>query len=138
MLTDQCGTPAYIAPEVLMNEGYDGKKTDVWSCGVVLFAMLYGTVPFKGSDMNELHELIKQGRYNLRDEISPEAKALIRGILEVDPWKRLNLKQILSNVWLENVPHDLVIFTDSEQATIKKEFTYNNVRRLNRNFMHYS
>lgn len=75
-----------------MNEGYDGKKTDVWSCGVVLFAMLYGTVPFKGADMNELHQLIKQGRYNLKDEISLEAKNLIKGILEVDPRKRLNLK----------------------------------------------
>ena len=44
---------------MLLNEGYDGKKSDTWSCGVVLFAMLYGTVPFKGQDMNELHNLIK-------------------------------------------------------------------------------
>ncbi len=84
-MTDQCGTPAYIAPEVLMNEGYDGKKADVWSCGVVLFAMLFGTVPFKGADMNELHSLIKQGKYSFKEEISPEAKTLLKGILEVDP-----------------------------------------------------
>lgn len=80
-LNDQCGTPAYIAPEVLINEGYDGKKSDTWSCGVVLFAMLYGTVPFKGADMNELHDLIKRGKYTLKDEISSEAKSLIKGIL---------------------------------------------------------
>jgi len=52
---------------------------------VVLFAMLYGTVPFKGADMNELHSLIKQGKYNLKDDISSEAKNLIKAILEVDP-----------------------------------------------------
>lgn len=134
-LNDQCGTPAYIAPEVLINEGYDGKKSDTWSCGVVLFAMLYGTVPFKGSDMNELHELIKKGKYNLKDEISSEAKSLIKGILETDPRKRLTLKMILSHPWLEEVPKELQIFTDSEMCLIRKEFTYNNVRRLNRNFV---
>jgi serine/threonine protein kinase len=70
---------------VLINEGYDGKKSDAWSCGVVLFAMLYGTVPFKGADMSELHTLIKQGKYNLKDDASLEARNLIKEILEVDP-----------------------------------------------------
>ncbi len=51
----------------------------------MLYAMLYGTVPFKGADMNELHSLIKQGKYSLKDEISADAKSLIKGILEVDP-----------------------------------------------------
>jgi len=87
ILKDQCGTPAYIAPEVLRNNGYDGKMSDAWSCGVVLYAMLYGTVPFKGADMAELHSLIKQGRYKLRDDASPMAKSLIKEILEVDPRK---------------------------------------------------
>lgn len=135
ILKDQCGTPAYIAPEVLRNNGYDGKKSDAWSCGVVLYAMLYGTVPFKGADMAELHSLIKQGRYKLRDDASPMAKSLIKEILEVDPRKRLSIKQILAHEWLQDAPSSLEIFTESEMATIKKEFTYNNVRRLNRNMM---
>jgi serine/threonine protein kinase len=63
--------------------------------------------------------------------VSNEAKSLIRGILEIDPRKRLSLNQILNHEWLERIPHDLVIFTESEQMTIKNEFTYNNVRRLN-------
>jgi 5'-AMP-activated protein kinase catalytic alpha subunit len=47
MMFEQCGTPAYIAPEILRNKGY-GLSVDLWSAGVVLFAMLYGSVPFKG------------------------------------------------------------------------------------------
>lgn len=53
-MTEQCGTPAYIAPEILRDKGYYGFAVDVWSAGVVLFAMLYGTVPFKANNMNDL------------------------------------------------------------------------------------
>lgn len=52
--TEQCGTPAYIAPEVFRGKGYKGFQSDIWSAGVVLYAMLYGTVPFKATNMVEL------------------------------------------------------------------------------------
>lgn len=53
-MKEQCGTPAYIAPEVFENIGYENYASDVWSAGVVLYAMLYGTVPYKASNMTEL------------------------------------------------------------------------------------
>lgn len=53
-MNEQCGTPAYIAPEILRDKGYEGFKVDIWSAGVVLYAMLYGTVPFKANNMSEL------------------------------------------------------------------------------------
>jgi len=53
-MKEQCGTPAYIAPEILMDEGYDGFKVDMWSAGVCLYAMLIGSVPFKASTMSKL------------------------------------------------------------------------------------
>lgn len=56
MMFEQCGTPAYIAPEVFENKGYEGYASDIWSAGVVLYAMLYGAVPFKASNMSELHK----------------------------------------------------------------------------------
>jgi len=54
--TEQCGTPAYIAPEVFRGKGYKGFQSDIWSAGVVLYAMLYGTVPFKATNMVELQQ----------------------------------------------------------------------------------
>jgi 5'-AMP-activated protein kinase catalytic alpha subunit len=103
-MREQCGTPAYIAPEILKDKGYYGFKADVWSAGgkiivnifiVVLFAMLYGTVPFKASNMSELHKMIMQANYVLKDDISEEARSLIRGMLEADPRKRMTVRQIL-------------------------------------------
>ena len=53
-MSEQCGTPAYIAPEILLDRGYEGFAADVWSAGVVLYAMLFGAVPFKANNMTEL------------------------------------------------------------------------------------
>ena len=69
-MTEQCGTPAYISPEVLKNEGYSGFSSDVWSCGVVLFALLYGTVPFKAGNINDLKLKIVSGHFKLKEGIS--------------------------------------------------------------------
>lgn len=55
VMTEQCGTPAYIAPEILKDKGYKGFGVDIWSLGVCLYAMLFGTVPFKANNMSELH-----------------------------------------------------------------------------------
>lgn len=69
-MRDQCGTPAYIAPEILRNKNGYTFAVDLWSAGVVLYAMLYGTVPFKAASMDELHSLILRGIYTLKDDIS--------------------------------------------------------------------
>lgn len=90
-MTEQCGTPAYIAPEILRDQGYYGFGVDVWSAGVVLYAMLYGTVPFKANNMSELQKIIMKAKYNLREDISVEARDLLKGLMEKDPSKRLTL-----------------------------------------------
>ena len=88
-MMEQCGTPAYIAPEILLDKGYKGFGVDVWSSGVVLYSMLYGSVPFKGANMSELHKLIIGAKYTLKDDISSEAKDLLKRLLETNPSKRL-------------------------------------------------
>lgn len=57
-MKEQCGTPAYIAPEILLDKGYIGFNVDMWSAGVCLYAMLIGSVPFKASTMDKLQNLI--------------------------------------------------------------------------------
>ena len=102
-MTEQCGTPAYIAPEILKDKGYKGFGVDIWSLGVCLYALLYGTVPFKANNMSELHQLIMKAKYSLKDEkaeITDEAKSLIRALLEPDPNKRITMEQIQKHVWL--------------------------------------
>ena len=78
VMHEQSGTPAYIAPEILKEEGYMGFKADIWSAGVVFYAMLFGTVPFKASNMKELHKMIIKGKYHLKEPISDEAQHLLR------------------------------------------------------------
>ena len=74
---EQSGTPAYIAPEIIRNEGYKGFKADLWSAGVVLFALLFGTVPFKANNMKDLHQQILSAKYNMKEQVTDEAKNLI-------------------------------------------------------------
>lgn len=132
-MMEQCGTPAYIAPEILRDKGYEGFAVDIWSAGVVLYAMLYGTVPFKANNMSELQKLIIKAKYTLKDDISEEARSLISGCLERDPIKRLTINQILSHKWLEDVDENIELFTEQEKEYIKKEFTYQETDRYNRN-----
>lgn len=89
---------------------------DVWSAGVVLFSMIYGTVPFKGDDMNTLHTAILSCKYQLKDEVSKEARDLIRRILVLNPEDRLTTDEILSHDWLKDAPETMSdIFTDTEK-----------------------
>ena len=69
----------------------------------MLFAMLYGTVPFKAQTMEELHQLILKGKYLLKEDISEEARDLLRGLLEIDPRKRLSYRRIYKHPWLKQL-----------------------------------
>lgn len=64
--------------------------------------MLYGTVPFKANNMQDLHKLILQAKYNLKDEISEGAKSLLKALLEPDPVKRFTIKQVLAHPWMQD------------------------------------
>ena len=131
-MLEQCGTPAYIAPEILLNKGYEGFGVDIWSAGVVLYAMLSGTVPFKGANIKELHNLIISGNYPQIKDISKEASHLLKNILEVDPLKRITTKNILNHPWLINVDLDYWknqnLFTNAEHILLaKSNVDYRNI-----------
>lgn len=75
----------------MRDRGYEGFAVDIWSAGVVLYAMLYGTVPFKANNMSELQKLIIKAKYTLKDDVSEEVRNLLHGLLEKDPSKRLTI-----------------------------------------------
>mmetsp|Transcript_20702 Transcript_20702/g.42083 ORF Transcript_20702/g.42083 Transcript_20702/m.42083 type:complete len:326 (-) Transcript_20702:532-1509(-) len=98
-----CGTPGYIAPEVLHMKGYD-KQCDVWSLGVIIYILLCGFPPFYADNDAQLFERIKKGQYEfLRpywDPVSDAAKDFIRMMLVVDPKKRKTVDELLAESWL--------------------------------------
>jgi len=99
-LDDKHGCPAYVSPEILMtNGGYSGKAADVWSMGVMLYAMLLGRYPFHDAEHNTLFNKIRGGHYSIPDTISSKAKCLIRNILRQNPNERLNAGDILEHPW---------------------------------------
>jgi len=102
-LTTQCGTPGYVAPEILEGIPYD-TRADMWSVGVILYILLGGYPPFIESNQRDLFRKIRRGEYEFHDEywgsVSADAKDLIRSLLTVDPVKRLDADQALENQWI--------------------------------------
>lgn len=98
------GSPYYIAPEVL-NGSYN-EKCDLWSCGVLLYTLMTGKLPFIGEDANEVFEKIKEGKYDINikefDKLSSEAKDLIRQLLILDPEKRISLTNVFKHRFFVN------------------------------------
>lgn len=99
LLQTVCGTPNYVAPEVLKEKGYNGFTADLWSCGVILFVMLAGYLPFDDPNMNALFNKIERGEFRMAKYFSPEVKDLISKMLVVDPDKRYTLDDVIAHPW---------------------------------------
>lgn len=97
--------------------------------------MLYGTVPFKANNMTELQKIIMKAKYSLKEDVSVEARDLLKGLMEKDPAKRMTVSEILQHEWLADAQdsRQLELFTDQEKQYIKNEFTYYKSKRYNRN-----
>lgn len=102
VIKEQCGTPAYLAPEIIADNGYRGFYVDLWSLGVLLYAMLQGRVPFKANSLQDLHALILKGNLKYPVEISADARNLIEQLLVVEPQKRISIPHVLQHPWLKD------------------------------------
>lgn len=101
LLHTTCGTPAYVAPEVIHRKGYDGAKADIWSCGVVLFVLLAGYLPFQDPNLMEMYRKIGKAEFKCPNWFSPEVRKLLSRILDPNPKSRISIAKIMGNPWFK-------------------------------------
>ncbi|XP_077216585.1 CBL-interacting serine/threonine-protein kinase 25-like [Tasmannia lanceolata] len=101
LLHTQCGTPAYVAPEVLRKKGYDGSKADIWSCGVILFVLLAGFLPFRADNIMNLYRKVFKADFKFPPWFSSETRRLISKLLVADSEKRTSIPAIMDLPWFK-------------------------------------
>ncbi|XP_064635686.1 serine/threonine-protein kinase BRSK2-like isoform X2 [Lineus longissimus] len=127
MLETSCGSPHYACPEVIRGDKYDGRKADVWSCGVILYALLVGALPFDDDNLRQLLEKVKKGVFHIPHFVPPECQNLLRGMIEVDPKKRLKLEDIHKHPWVlgwrtnQPVPFSSNLFHSDTRSDVELE-----------------
>lgn len=96
-----CGTPAYVAPEVLGRKGYDGAKVDIWSCGVILFVLMAGYLPFHDQNVMAMYKKIYKGEFRCPRWFSPELARFLTRLLDTNPERRITIPEIMNNRWFK-------------------------------------
>lgn len=120
-LSTVCGTTAYMAPEVLQNLKYSGFAVDVWSLGVILYAMLYGELPFdEDDDLKNKYKIINE-EPEYKDSVAPETIHLMKRMLSKDPWARPSLTEIFNSPFLIDITNKKLenrnsIYNDAESV----------------------
>jgi len=104
MLETSCGSPHYASPEIIKGIKYDGTAADVWSCGIILYALLTGNLPFDDENIRRLLSKVKTGVYYMPEYLSSDAKNLISRMLVVDPVKRIKMSEIMKHPWFVSIP----------------------------------
>ncbi|KAF5368655.1 hypothetical protein D9757_010219 [Collybiopsis confluens] len=103
-LETSCGSPHYASPEIVNGHKYTGNATDIWSCGVILYALLTGRLPFDHKDVKALLGKVKAGKYEMPSNIDPSAQDLISKMLVIDSTERITIPEILAHPWLNTSP----------------------------------
>lgn len=141
LMATSCGSPCYAAPELVVNEGlYQGSSVDIWSCGVILYAMLSGYLPFDddpcnpdGHNINQLYRYILSTTPSFPSHISPDAQDLLRRMLTADPSQRCSLDAIQQHPWLQqhaSLFNKSDATLESEAAQLAEQAFMPNYRRM--------
>ncbi|GAA6013986.1 hypothetical protein JCM10207_000196 [Rhodosporidiobolus poonsookiae] len=108
LLETSCGSPHYASPEIVAGLNYHGSSSDIWSCGIILFALLNGNLPFDNPDIRQLLSLVKKGQFRMPPELPADAQDLIRRMLIVDPERRITMEEIQRHPWVTRKPPRLI------------------------------
>lgn len=101
LLLTSCGSPTYAAPELIQGVKYHGSEVDIWSMGVILYALLCGCLPFESDNIDELFKKILRGKYIEPGWLSSGSKRLLRRMLCVDPLKRIQISELINDPWIK-------------------------------------
>lgn len=113
LLQTACGSPCYAAPEMIAGRRYVPSMVDIWSCGVILFALVCGYLPFEDQNHAELYKKILNAEYEIPNTVSKEVADLISGMLTTDPTRRMTLNDIRQHPWYRQIPESSKKMTDS-------------------------
>ena len=131
LLHTTCGTPAYVAPEVIGKKGYDGAKADLWSCGVILYVLLAGFLPFQDDNIVAMYRKIYRGDFKCPPWFSSEARRLITKLLDPNPMTRITIAKIMDSSWFKkSAPKSILTkeeqeYQESEKSPFKQSETLN-------------
>jgi len=103
LLKTACGSPCYAAPEMIAGKKYNGTNVDIWSCGVILFALICGYLPFEDPNTSNLYKKILNADFQTPNYVSDDAKDLFHCILNTNPEKRYTIEQIRKHPWFNLV-----------------------------------
>jgi len=103
MMQTRCGTPCYVAPEILLGNPYSA-SVDIWSMGVILYVMTFSQFPFPTTNMHYMYEAIIAGTYEIPDIVDSDLKDLITRLLCVDVQKRITIEEISNHTWIKKSP----------------------------------
>lgn len=124
IINEQCGTPAYLAPEIILEKGYKGFSSDIWSLGILLFYMLFGQMPFKAMTIEKLNVLIKEGKfiYPSNIPVSQVCYHLISKMIVINPQDRLTIDEIILHPWINTINLEkITIKGNQKQGSSKYE-----------------
>ena len=118
-LDTPCGSPCYAAPEMVAGKSYSGLSVDIWSCGIVLYAMICGFLPFEDNNTPVLYQKIIKGEYEEPAWLSHSAKDLLRHILDTNPGTRYSIDNIRRHPWMKETPSPSVYNGNIDQKVVK-------------------
>ncbi|KAL6052206.1 non-specific serine/threonine protein kinase [Balamuthia mandrillaris] len=120
-LKTSCGSPNYAAPEVISGQLYAGPEVDVWSCGVILYALVCARLPFDDENIPNLFKKIRTGSYTVPSHVSPACKNLIDSMLVVDSLQRATIEEVRQHPWFNvNLPSYLQYIPEKVDMHIDK------------------
>lgn len=125
LLETSCGSPHYASPEIVAGQNYHGAPSDIWSCGIILFALLTGHLPFDDENIRKLLLKVQNGKFIMPKDLSPEAKDLILRMLQVKPRDRISIEEILAHPLLRKYPNSIDQSSASHSSLLRS-----NIRAL--------